>query len=152
MLPFSDKSFGIVGLFDVLEHFGEDRTILSEAVRVAKPGGIMAITVPAGEELWSNFDVLSHHKRRYTRESISQLMGDCGIEILTIEFMFMGLYIPMKLARGKESDKKNVFAINSIANVISRGFFEIERLISGKMPLPTGTSLIGIGKKPERAA
>jgi len=148
MLPFADNTFGIVGLFDVLEHFDDDVKILSEASRVARPGGVIAITVPAREELWSGFDVLSHHKRRYTHGSIRQLIADCGLEVLTIEYMFMSLYLPMKLARGKEAAGSNAFSINSIVNVISRGFFEMERLISGKVPLPTGTSLIGIGKKP----
>ncbi|MDH5203053.1 MAG: class I SAM-dependent methyltransferase, partial [Nitrospirota bacterium] len=52
-LPFKDDCFDIVGLFDVIEHFQDDIMPLKEAVRVVKKGGIIAVTVPAREELWS---------------------------------------------------------------------------------------------------
>ncbi len=45
-LPFSDHSFDLVTMFDVLEHIIDDRRAALEAIRVAKPGGTMAVSTP----------------------------------------------------------------------------------------------------------
>ena len=52
-IPFEDNCFDIAGLFDVIEHFDDDRKLLREATRVVKCGGIVTVTVPARQELWS---------------------------------------------------------------------------------------------------
>ncbi len=45
-LPFEDGSFDKVICAEVLEHLPEDERAMAELVRVLKPGGQMAITVP----------------------------------------------------------------------------------------------------------
>ncbi|MDQ1394615.1 MAG: hypothetical protein QOF30_3592 [Acidimicrobiaceae bacterium] len=45
-LPFSDASFDRVIAAEVLEHVPEDRRAIAELVRVLRPGGTMAVTVP----------------------------------------------------------------------------------------------------------
>ncbi len=46
-LPFKDGSFDLVIMREVLEHFPDPRTAVSEASRVLKPGGRLAVTTPA---------------------------------------------------------------------------------------------------------
>jgi len=46
-LPFNDGSFDVVITSEVLEHIQDDRSALSEMVRVLRPGGRFAATVPA---------------------------------------------------------------------------------------------------------
>lgn len=46
-LPFADNSFDRVVTSEVLEHIQDDVTAISELVRVLKPGGVLAATVPA---------------------------------------------------------------------------------------------------------
>ena len=45
-LPFKNASFDLVICSEVMEHIKEEQTALQELVRVLKPGGTLAITVP----------------------------------------------------------------------------------------------------------
>jgi SAM-dependent methyltransferase len=45
-LPFPDESFDAVTMFDVLEHVPDDRSAVSEALRVLRPGGVILLSAP----------------------------------------------------------------------------------------------------------
>jgi SAM-dependent methyltransferase len=47
VLPFADSSFDVVITSEVLEHIQDDVAAIAEMVRVLKPGGTFAATVPA---------------------------------------------------------------------------------------------------------
>ncbi len=146
-LPFEDNSFDVIGLFDVIEHFEDEITLLQEAVRVVKDKGIVVITVPAREELWSWFDEISLHKRRYAKEGLRKIFMELHLNTLITDYLFMSLYLPMKYMRGKGKKGNDLFKINKITNMLLSGLFEIERVISKGVPLPIGTSLVGIARK-----
>ena len=46
-LPFDDGTFDRVVTSEVLEHIQDDVTAIRELVRVLRPGGVLAVTVPA---------------------------------------------------------------------------------------------------------
>ncbi len=50
MLPFAPASMDAVTCFDVLEHVGDDRRALDEALRVLRPGGALLVSSP--NERW----------------------------------------------------------------------------------------------------
>lgn len=145
-LPFEDNSFGVVCLFDVIEHFQDDNKPVREAVRVAQKGGIIAVTVPAREELWSRVDEVALHKRRYTIEKLEQVFFEAKTTPLLMEYIFMSLYLPMRQMRGKRN-KDDYFKIHPLVNMLAGRLFDIERHISKLFPLPIGTSLIAIARK-----
>jgi len=147
LLPFKKGSFNIVGLFDVIEHSDDNKALLIEAGRVMSPGGIIAITVPAKEELWSYLDVKAHHKRRYTKEMLKQVFSEAGLTPLLLEYMFASLYLPMKYLRRKNKKSGNQFKINRYVNTLLTGLFDAERLISKSLSLPVGTSIIAVARK-----
>ncbi|WP_024801011.1 class I SAM-dependent methyltransferase [Nocardia sp. BMG51109] len=45
-LPFEDEEFDVVVASEILEHIPEDDRAIAELVRVLKPGGALAVTVP----------------------------------------------------------------------------------------------------------
>jgi SAM-dependent methyltransferase len=45
-LPFPDGAFDVVIAAEILEHVPDDRAAIAEAVRVLRPGGRLAVTVP----------------------------------------------------------------------------------------------------------
>lgn len=147
-LPFREDSFDIIGLFDVIEHFYDDISLLKEAYRVVRRDGIIAVTVPARMELWSFFDETSLHKRRYTKENLELIFLKSDLKPLLLEYIFMFLYPLMKYIRGNKSkEETNPFEINRLVNVLFAGIFNTERHLSKHISLPIGTSIIGIAKK-----
>lgn len=146
-LPFADNSFDIVGLFDVIEHFDSEGPPLREARRVLKQNGLLILAVPARDELWSYTDDISFHKRRYSPERISNLLNNTGFSPISIKYIFMLLYLPMKILRRKQGSAEDSLKINRITNLIAELLFDFERIISRYIKLPVGTSIIAVGKK-----
>jgi len=146
-LKFENNSYDIVCLFDVIEHFDDDVQTLKEAIRVLKQGGILAITVPAREELWSDFDKQSCHRRRYTKEGLNHILMDLKATPLLIDYIFMSLYLPMKYLRNKDATNNDPFKINPLLNSFLLRLLNLERIISKRISLPIGTSLIAIAQK-----
>lgn len=146
-LPFKNNSFDVVGLFDVIEHLENDIKPLKEAARVINKDGIVAVTVPAKEELWSQIDESSFHKRRYSKKYLDQILYESGLKPLLIEYMFMSLYLPMKSMRAKNIDPHDQFRISGLMNAFLKVVFNMERIISRVFSLPSGTSLIAIATK-----
>lgn len=146
-LPFEDNMFDVAGIFDVIEHFDNDIDVIKESVRVTKKGGLIALTVPAREDLWSYVDEISYHKRRYTKEGLRLLFEKCGIKTILVEYIFMSLYLPMKIMRSFKTGNNEILHINPVLNLFAKIIFNTERILSRKVPLPIGTSIIAIGTK-----
>jgi len=89
-LPFLDGAFDLVACVETIEHVRDVQLFLSEARRVLRPGGTVAITTPAhgrstaARALWSGFeevfDPLSPHLRFFTARSLGRLLDDLGFD------------------------------------------------------------------------
>jgi len=64
-LPFANYSFDLVVAVEILEHIEDDQGSLVEWSRVLKPGGQLVLTVPLHDHLWTAFDHIVGHVRRY---------------------------------------------------------------------------------------
>ncbi len=80
-LPYEDSSFDLVTCLDVIEHLRLDLPALLEMKRVLKPGGYLLLTIPGRPELYSDFDCLAGHLRRYTREEARRLLRASGLRL-----------------------------------------------------------------------
>ncbi|MDU0460251.1 MAG: class I SAM-dependent methyltransferase [Geobacteraceae bacterium] len=78
-LPFCDNKFGLVCAFDVIEHTEDDRRVFSEVSRVLKQGGLFVFSVPIYAALWTKFDELVGHVRRYDPADLLALLADHGL-------------------------------------------------------------------------
>ena len=96
-LPFTDRSFDVVLALDVLEHHDDDARVAKELARVARPGGVVLITVPAFSFLWGPHDVISHHRRRYRMPALIALLERAGLAIKLATY-FNALLFPLVLA------------------------------------------------------
>ncbi|RMF22015.1 MAG: class I SAM-dependent methyltransferase, partial [Deltaproteobacteria bacterium] len=81
VLPFDSERFDIVLAFDIVEHVDDDRAMLAELGRVVRPGGAIAIHVPAWPALWSGHDEVLGHRRRYTRATLREAITAAGLRI-----------------------------------------------------------------------
>jgi 2-polyprenyl-3-methyl-5-hydroxy-6-metoxy-1,4-benzoquinol methylase len=86
-------------LLDVLEHIEDDIGFL-RALREAFPNcRALITTVPARNELWSNYDEHYGHFRRYNRAGITTALMGGGFEPKYLRYFFHELYLPMLVAR-----------------------------------------------------
>jgi SAM-dependent methyltransferase len=100
-LSFADHAFDKVILAEVLEHLDDDRAGLAEAVRVTRPGGMIAISVPNADYpfCWDPINktletlfgthiakgplagIWALHVRLYTLDEIEALVEEAGLKI-----------------------------------------------------------------------
>lgn len=78
-LPFAAGTFDAAVLGEVLEHIENDLRALQEVARVVRPGGVVAISVPANPEYFGPSDRWAGHVRRYTREELLSVSGSAGL-------------------------------------------------------------------------
>jgi SAM-dependent methyltransferase len=88
-LPFPDGAFDRVIASEVMEHIPDDLAALDELVRVLRPGGVLAVTIPAWmpEKIcWALSDeyyapkAAGGHVRIYTENELRSKMRDAGLE------------------------------------------------------------------------
>src|SRR3954454_23798749 len=87
-----------VTLMDVLEHQEDDRAFMADLARRMEPGATLLLTVPAMPWLWSAWDSMLGHYRRYTKASLRQAVGTLPLQIEEESYIFPEL-IPLGLWR-----------------------------------------------------
>jgi SAM-dependent methyltransferase len=87
-LPFADASFDFVIASEVLEHVVDDRAATAELVRVLRPGGRIAVTVPTRwpERVCWALDRRYHdrpggHVRIYRRAELERRLESAGLSL-----------------------------------------------------------------------
>lgn len=162
-LPFKANSFDIVCAFDVIEHVDDDGRAIMEMYRVCKPEGIVYLTVPAFMSLWSDHDVINHHKRRYRLHQIRKLFhGIHGTEayaghfnsLLFMPIFFARMFINL-IAKARKNHKrtadfdfiseKSIFG--RLVNSVLGFFFSLEIHLLKFIRFPFGVSIIYLWKK-----
>jgi SAM-dependent methyltransferase len=80
-LPFAGGTFDAAVLGEVLEHVEDDLGGLTEVARVLRPGGVVALSVPANPKLFGPSDKWAGHLRRYTRTELLKLCAAAGLTV-----------------------------------------------------------------------
>jgi len=153
-LPFEDKTYDIVGAFDVLEHIEDHERALSEWKRVLKDDGAIVITVPAYQWLWSEHDISLHHRRRYTVRSLMAVAAEAGLRPERKSYA-IGFSLPLvagfrfaRKATGRKGDPETSYVpVPRVINEIFTTLLKIEAKIHNVASLPAGTSVIAILRK-----
>ena len=156
--------FDVIGLFDTLEHIDDDGAVLSILRKLLRPGGALCVTVPAYEELWSDFDVESRHCRRYSPALLGDRLRTAGF---TIEYLtpFMATLYPLarigrflsdarrrrQAPRAEARDSAVVDQLRirpGINGMLTFLLAQEARLIAARKRLPLGTSLLAVARVP----
>jgi 2-polyprenyl-3-methyl-5-hydroxy-6-metoxy-1,4-benzoquinol methylase len=151
-LPFSKESFDLIIALDVIEHIEEDGKALNSINFLMKKNGILVLTVPALMSLWSQFDEVNHHKRRYRKSELTHKLKAANFQILRISyfnfFLFPMIYIYRKatvfLKKEEVSDLKMP---SKTINFILEKIFLIESYFLSVVNFPIGVSIIAVVKK-----
>src|SRR2546430_2262195 len=71
---------------NVLEHVVDDRACLGAMRALLRPGGVLALYVPARPELYGEFDREVGHQRRYRCVELRQKVEGAGFELATLKY------------------------------------------------------------------
>lgn len=145
------RRYAGVFLLDVIEHIDDDAAFVRKAIEHIHSDGVVVINVPALSSLFSKYDIVAGHKRRYTRQQMAELFQKCNLEPLHIGYWGFSL-LPTAFVR------KLYLSFISKEKVISKGFspgygwinFLFKLLMKFELMLfqspPLGTSVVAIGK------
>ena len=144
--------FDVVVSCHVIEHIEKDGEALNSIKYLMKKNGILVLTVPALMSLWSKFDEVNHHKRRYRKSELSHKIKAANFQILRISyfnsFLLPMIYIYRKatvfLKKEEVSDLKMP---GKIINFILEKIFLIESYFLRVVNFPIGVSIIAVVKK-----
>lgn len=161
-LPFADGEFDRIVASEVLEHIPDDDRAISELVRVLRPGGTIAVTVPRWlpeKVCWALSDayheVEGGHVRIYRGDELVARLEDAGLRFTGRDHVH-GLHSPywwLKCAVGVDNDK----------NPLVKAFHQVLVWEIVKQPLPirlagrvldplVGKSMVLYLEKPELGA
>ena len=112
----------------------------------------MIVTVPAYMFLWSYFDVINEHKRRYTRYELRSKLQAAGLTIEKISY-FNCLLFPVVFAVRKlnnllkRNDSSDIDMPSQSANFFLKMIFGLEKYLLRFVNLPFGVSILAVVKK-----
>jgi len=140
------EGFDTVVYINVLEHIRDDRSELANAFETLKPGGYVLLFVPALAWLYSDFDRKIGHVRRYSKASLSTVVGDVGFAVLRARYFDLAGIVPWYV--------KYVLLRTSMGSasvtLYDRIVVPVIRRIEGSVTPPIGKNVLLIARKPEK--
>lgn len=130
-------------MVNVLEHIAEDVALLRKCAGALCPGGRVLTFSPAFPLLYSDYDKLVGHFRRYTKQEIAEKLVAVNFRVHTVKyFNFVGFFAWLLLVRLLKFDTFGETRLNMYEKMIWLLQFMEQRL----QP-PIGQSVIAIGVK-----
>lgn len=152
-IPFAERQFDLVCLFDVLEHVEDDRAALAAIFTRVRPGGQVLLTVPAYQLLYGGHDIAHHHFRRYRVGVLRDLAQAAGFRVCRKGYFNTLLFPLIALARlaerltGRQSHGDTALPPARLNRLLYRLFASEARVLSWSF-FPFGVSAIMILERP----
>jgi SAM-dependent methyltransferase len=158
-LPESVEPFDAVLALDVIEHLDDDRAAVERLGRLVRSdGGLVIVSVPARPELFSEFDRIQGHRRRYDPPRLRAAFADTG---LVVDRLFWwGAWMVPILRRRRARERPEVTpetpaeAYRRYLRLppwpgpwLLRLAFALEQSWALAQRLSTGTSLFAVGRR-----
>ncbi len=152
-VPLPDASLEYVTALDVLEHVPDDAAVVRGFHRLLKPGGLAVVTVPASMALWSDWDEVLHHYRRYSRPQLRALFPPEQWELVHLNYTnvvaFPAVWLlrrwrkwfPAPAGAARAEDKLPGASVNGLLRALFVGpaFWRV--------PFPFGVSLVLVARR-----
>jgi 2-polyprenyl-3-methyl-5-hydroxy-6-metoxy-1,4-benzoquinol methylase len=148
--------YDLVFLFDVIEHVERPRELLAASLRHLRPGGHLLVNVPALQWLFSAYDRVQGHRRRYDKASLVAEIEALPCDVLDVRYWGMSL-VPLLVLRrlvvgespGPGTLKRGFTPPGALANGLLRALMTTETAVWWRPPL--GTSALLAARRREAA-
>jgi SAM-dependent methyltransferase len=157
--PLPSNTYDAMVLLNVLEHIEDDMAATSHIARMLKPGGIAVIEVPAGPELFDDYDRQLQHFRRYTLQGICGVVEQAGLVVERRNYLgaliYPAFYLAKKLSQSRpksaadrEAHVANTIGATSRFNAVGRAIMSLEEAIARGITFPRGIRCVVTARKP----
>ncbi len=154
-VPFPEEHFNLIITLDVLEHIAEDVQSLMRLRRHLVQDGIVLLTVPAFQFLWSEHDEFLHHKRRYDKRSLRAALEQAGFRVSKLTYYNASMFLPVVMFRGLkkllrkkgQAPRPDRIRLPGPINYLARELVSLEAGLLRYTNLPFGVSLLAIAQK-----
>ncbi len=151
-VPYPENYFNLITALDVIEHVDLDIDSLKAIRARLVKGGKAVITVPAYMFLWSKFDELNEHKRRYTLTELKTKLLQAGFKIEKISYyntlLFPAVFGVRMLNNWLKRDgSSDVDLPNAPVNFVLKTIFGLEKYVLRFINLPFGVSVLAVVEK-----
>ncbi len=139
------RTYDSAVLVNVLEHIADDAAALRTLYRALRPGGTVVVFVPAFEALYSQFDRMVGHYRRYRRHELAQRVAEAGFEVVEARYVnLLGGVAWWVIARLLGRFPGNVRTVKAYDRVVT----PVVRRLESRFVPPFGQSVLCIGRRP----
>ncbi|MCI3953040.1 MAG: SAM-dependent methyltransferase [Burkholderiales bacterium] len=148
-LPYADRKFDLICLFDVLEHVEREQEALCVLRERLAPEGLLIITVPAYQWLYSSHDAQHHHYRRYTARRLRTMAKAAGLRPSRVGY-YNTVLLPLALIRRLAEKLLNLHPVDDSAlpgsalNRLLYRAFSLEARVIRSWFFPVGLSVVGL--------
>ena len=156
--PFPEVRYDAVLALDVIEHLDDDRAAVANLAKMVAPGGIVIVSVPAIPDLFSEFDSIQGHRRRYEPDLLRSAFADSGLVVERISFWGNWLVGPARRSRAGSRARPGDTPSRTYrrylalppwpASLAIRALFAIEHPRALRGRVRSGTSLFAVARKP----
>ncbi len=149
------EAYDLLVLFDVLEHIADTQPFLTALLHHLKPQGWLLINVPALQPLYSHYDEIVGHFRRYNRQTLADEFRQHRFEIADMRYWGLSLVpvvalrkLALGLLSGRSTGQKVQVGFSPPHPLVNQSFLALMRL-ENALPIayPAGTSLLLAGRK-----
>jgi SAM-dependent methyltransferase len=152
---FTESSFDLITCFDVLSSHGvNDNLAVKNFHSYLKNKGVLLLTLPAFQFLYSKHDQVVNTNRRYLKSQLKTLLESNGFEIIKISYC-VSLLFPLalikrifdKLFSTNDKDHNEVRMPSKIVNQLFLYVMRSENFLMRYFSFPFGLSVMALARK-----
>jgi SAM-dependent methyltransferase len=156
--PLPSDTYDAMVLLNVLEHIEDDVAATRHVARMLKPGGVAVIEVPAGPELFDDYDRELKHFRRYTLPGLCKVIEGVGLKVERRNYLgaliYPAFYLAKKLSQSspkpaeeREQHVTSAIGATSRLNPIGHAIMALEEAMSRAIEFPRGIRCVVTARK-----